>query len=582
MPLLARPGLVVGLAGILLLQPAAPVEGTIRASRQALRSNLLVSDGRVVFVQAMGTLTVLDLETGEVLLRKKPEQGFSYDIKLERSPYGVLMIDYRGITLLDEETFDPVWQAEGCKDAVADGDYVVSHDGNQTVRCREVRTGELCWTIEMEGGWHLLAAKGEAVVATPDIWDGRSALIVLELESGRTVLRHQAPPGVHWLQVYFDGALVYIVDGSSGPPRFKPEPGSVTTIDLQGEVVAKGDCSSPEVIPSSTERWNGRFFWDGKFFGHDGRVRPVYAHEPQTLVEYWRQERILPESLPSGVLVHAYDDKDVAGETGQLFQMIMPEGSWGVYAPHLGEDGFVYQITEAEGNLLLGSDEGHVECIDIESGRPQWLYAFPVIRWVRPEYNPHRMPPYLTQQAAEHREGAWKTKARCGSVPLPEGFDATSGRWSELRDSAEYEGRIVFDPRPDDPFPNLRVFFLWLAFYALLPIIGLPVLFLRRRAQPEAPGRAAAQRSGREGPGFASLAAWSLLLSLSPALGLLHYGRVSFAWTLALKAVFALGILCAAYGIVRLYLEKRWVAASVLAGILIAWVYLMRYPWWFA
>ena len=58
--------------------------------------------------------------------------------------------------------------------------------------------------------------------------------------------------------------------------------------------------------------------------------------------------------------------------------------------------------------------------------------------------------------------------------------------------------------------------------------------------------------------------------------------RTKFAWTLALKAVFALAILCAAYGVVRLYLQKRWVPGSVLAGVLIGWVYLMRYPWWFA
>jgi hypothetical protein len=65
-------------------------------------------------------------------------------------------------------------------------------------------------------------------------------------------------------------------------------------------------------------------------------------------------------------------------------------------------------------------------------------------------------------------------------------------------------------------------------------------------------------------------------------LGLLQYGRVSYSWTLALKVVFALAILCAAYGIVRLYVEKRWVAASALAGILIGWVSVMWFPWWFA
>ena len=578
-PWLPRPGLVVGLAGMALLLSAGPVHG-YTARRVALDSNILVYDGKVIFAQGTGSLTVLDLQTGEVLLRKKRQKDFWYSGTLEHCGEGVLMIDYSRIALLDEDTFDPLWQADKSYDAVADGNHVVSHDGDHTVSCRKVGTGELCWTVEMEAGWHVLAAKGKALVATPDFWDGRSALMVLDLQSGRRLLDHQAPPGVHWLQVYFDGERVYVVD--AGPPRFSAEPGTLTALNLQGKVVGKVDADSPEVVPSSTEHWNGRFFWDGKFFSHDGRVRPVYAHEPESLVEYWRREETFPESLPSGVFVRSYHVIDISGERGQLLQMIMSNKSWGVYAPHLDKDGYVYQVTEAEGKLLLGDSKGHMECLDVETGRPRWIYKFPLIRRTMSYSTPHGMPPYLTQQAAEYREGAWKMELACGSVPLPEDFDPASGRWSELRDSTEYAGRILFDPSPDDPFANLWVYFLWLAFYALLPIIGVPLLFLRTRGRAEAPERAAAQRSGRKGPGFASLAAWCLLLSFSPALGLLQYGRVSFAWTLALKVLFVLAILCAAYGVVRLYLEKRWAAASVLTAILIAWVYLMRYPWWFA
>jgi hypothetical protein len=261
--------------------------------------------------------------------------------------------------------------------------------------------------------------------------------------------------------------------------------------------------------------------------------------------------------------------------------MIMTQGSWKAYASHLGQRGGISCVCESQGKLLLGSSEGHVECLDMKTGRPEWIYMFPMISRTVSFSSPYGMPPYLTRQSAEYQRGVAELGLSCGSISLPDVFDATSARWADLRKSANYAARITIDPSPDDPFPGLRLIIAWLALYTLLPIIVLFLFLLARYLQRKQSDRIPPPLK-RGKLGLASFGILCLLLSVSPALGLLEYGRVSYSWTLALKIVFAMAILSAAYSIVRLFLQKRWVRASAIALILIGWVYLMRYPWWFA
>ena len=201
--------LTVALVAVLFLSGGRPLYGYTYA-RVALGSNILVDGERVIFAQGTGSLTVLDLETGNVLLRKKPASHFLYSGRLQKTNHGVLMMGYDRIALLDGRTFDIVWQAGGCHGAVMDGEYVVSHDGNHTVTGRNVHSGKVCWTTQMEGGWQLMAVNGKALVNTPDY--AQSTLLILDLETGRKLLRHQAPAGFRWLDVYFDGQRIYLVD----------------------------------------------------------------------------------------------------------------------------------------------------------------------------------------------------------------------------------------------------------------------------------------------------------------------------------------------------------------------------------
>src|SRR5207253_4125399 len=136
--------------------------------------------------------------------------------------------------LLDGHTFDIVWQAGGCHDAATDGEHVVSHDGNQTVSCRKVQSGKVCWTTQMGGGWQLTAVNGKALVNTPHYGQRQSALKILDLETGRELLNHQVPAAFHWLRVYFDGQRLYVLDdGGMKGEWHESEPRKLQTVDLQ-------------------------------------------------------------------------------------------------------------------------------------------------------------------------------------------------------------------------------------------------------------------------------------------------------------------------------------------------------------
>jgi outer membrane protein assembly factor BamB len=537
------------------------------STQVALDSNLLVDGDRVIFAQGTGSLTVLDLETGKVLLRKRPKEGFSFSGRLENSAHGVLMLSYDRIFLLDRSTFDPVWQARKCYDTAVDGEYLVSHDGDHTVTCRIAQSGKVCWTVDLEGGWHVVAAKGKALVAATDVLNGRSALLLLDLQTGRKLARKDAPSGARWLQAYFDGDRIFVVDNESSEPYVR-QPGTIMTLDLQGNTVAKVRYSSHEIMPITNEHWNGCsiFIWNDKYFAPNGQVRPLSANESKELIESPKQNEFNPILLASGTFGER-QCQDVNGETGELLHMMLPKGSWKAYAPYLGQQGRMVLGTEAQGRLLLGDSEGHVECMDIATGRPHWLYMFPVINQTVMYSVPYGMPPYLTERAAAYRQSARKTSASCGSIIMPPGFDPASSKWSDLRKSAKYAGQIVADPDPDDPFSNLAWYRVWLAACGVLPMVGVAALLLARLARRKL---------------STPLVIWFLLFSLPPALGLLLYGRVSHLGTLALKVVFAAAILCAAYGAVQLYLARRWRAGFMCSLILVLWAYFMWYPWWFA
>jgi hypothetical protein len=367
------------------------------------------------------------------------------------------------------------------------------------------------------------------------------------------------------------------VDQKPDSPRSKPEPKQITVLNLAGQVREEIDCNSPDIMRTSGSDWNGCFFWKNTFFSRDGHVRPCYDNESENIL---KSTYFVQKSLPNGVVLSRHE-KDASGKAGTMLQMISSKKAWGVYVSHLGERGRIEDVSESKGKLLLGSSEGQVECLDIETGRARWIYVFPVISETQSFSSPYGLPPYLTQRADEYQRNIATMEISSGSVSLPKGFDIASANWSQMQRSANYEANVILDPSPDNPFPDFRPYYARLAILTLAPIFYL-LLFLfvlyRQRKRSKCDSSIPKKRQ----LGFACFGFLCLFMSALPAGGLLEYGRLSCAWTMALKAVFALLVLGAAFSAIKLLCQHRWAKASLLVGVLLGWLYFAWFPWWFA
>lgn len=133
--------------------------------------------------------------------------------------------------------------------------------------------------------------------------------------------------------------------------------------------------------------------------------------------------------------------------------------------------------------ILIGTAEGHVECVDAQTGHSQWINVFPADTKVLSYTSPNGLPPYLDELMKAHRAYQEKESVLRGLCVLP--ADAVEiANLDALIQRAPFV-RTVFDPSPIDPYayvPALR----WKAWTAVLVgatgliLIGAVLLPARR------------------------------------------------------------------------------------------------------
>lgn len=82
--------------------------GTQYRTPLAVETNLLVYDGKVAFIGYPSGLTILDVRTGQPILRQQRGDEFRGVESLQKCSTGILIVGYRNTSLVDATSFQPI------------------------------------------------------------------------------------------------------------------------------------------------------------------------------------------------------------------------------------------------------------------------------------------------------------------------------------------------------------------------------------------------------------------------------------------------------------------------------------------
>ena len=154
---------------------------------------VLVAQGRVYFSQADESLTCLDLATGRVIIRARPDTAFG---TLSDSDAGILQLGWQKSALLNRDTLEPVWEAKAYLQAQLHQGRLFGYDARGIAVCRDPRDGRIVWRYELPNnndGWEDMALSANRALLFPR-GRGQTPAVVLDLVSGREVAVLRARP----------------------------------------------------------------------------------------------------------------------------------------------------------------------------------------------------------------------------------------------------------------------------------------------------------------------------------------------------------------------------------------------------
>jgi len=424
-------------------------------------SNFVIHADRVYFAQSDDSLTILDLETGEVVLRKK---GLWPARTIEWTESGILVQSYRGTAMLAPSTLDVIWQAENRHGWIIPGQRLIVRDGNGLVECRQLATGSIVWSYSLPGALELTARGGHLLVFRSAVYEGRNgvpAVVLLDLATGKEALHKTTPPGVHYIETFFDGERIYLAAGTytgehtpnitrydKGRPSARFE--QLLIWDLNGSEIES--IPTPESLRNDRlQLYHEPFTLEGKTFvrgavydsnegiPHEtmgfGELVPnkIPIEDPKTVFTRFAVEGGALTMRPASILreMHYPDKLPVT------ISLESEHHRWTGRLPYLPSPGTLFAVGSTADRILLGSNLGHVECIETATGRSLWMYVFPTIRRAlsASTWGP---PPDRATAAAQYERDNRDLKPSSGMV---------------LDGSTEpSQPKIVIDPVPTNPF----------------------------------------------------------------------------------------------------------------------------------
>lgn len=441
---------------------------------EGVTCNLLTVDNRLLFTQADDGLTVLNIKTGAVVTRLKDRK---YRGTLTLTEHGILMTHATQVVLLDRAELKPIWEVEHYGGTIlSEGRVVINR--LDALECRDQRDGHRYWSYACPSHTDIKLIGHRLVVSDGGYGGDKPMVAVLDFRTGRVLLRLEPPTGVRYGRVFIDGDRVYVERFAKGRPRRTFE--GIWIWDISGKEI--GAIKAPPEL-STGPMYDGRTIYclGNMTFSADGRVWPAsekeIAAEAETRAKANEDDLCLgdtvwTEQIPSGEVVSDtlyLQDRDWV----VWIELRSSRGGWTGVLPYL--ESSVLKAAEAEGKLFIGTSYGHVECIDMATGKSLWVYVFPMLNRTASCSWQRGHPPRYAESAAAFR--SWRPKARSvtGMRLLPPGVPLEVENVTQLL-SPPHTGpkpAVILDPDPMNPLAMLPVF-LWIAWSgALFPLACL-------------------------------------------------------------------------------------------------------------
>ena len=511
-------------------------------------SNFLADQARVFFVQADGSLTVLRLETGEVVTRKK---GSFFRATLRRVKSGILLSTHERIALLNPDTLEQVWETRLSYAPNVVDNRLVSYDGNGLIECRDMQNGSALWSYNLPGALEIVAQDEKVLIHRAATYGGLPTTVLLDLITGKELFRKEPPANIHYGSVFFDGTNIYLTTGSFTNKRSDAKLDKLTVWNVSGADV--------EVLPVPPEPRDGFGYrtsiaLDGKIFAQ-GRVWPSETRdgEPESRIGGGRApsetaitgggERIGWEfPLSDGTLkilaTESQGQRDIELQPVRI-RLNTAGARWQGALEYLRDGGAVTVVGEAGGKILLGTNLGHVECVDKVSGKSQWVYVFPTLRHTM-SYSSHGMPPTMATAARIYRR---ENERR----PPPTGL--------QVDGAAPNIPTVVYDPSPANPFKNLPLYLAYVWSGAIIPSLFLI-------------WSCVSVRSLRYDVRIFGFFSACVLVGLT--LLFFEFGRVSVSSSIALRLSMIVAFGAGFVFTRQLYVRRNWASAILLGLVLTA------------
>ncbi|MEA3402802.1 MAG: PQQ-binding-like beta-propeller repeat protein [Armatimonadota bacterium] len=505
--------------------------------------NIVVADGRAFFWQPCGSLTAIEIATGDVAVRKTDED---LDGRLMAYETGIALRDTESLVVCDSDV-NKLWSADGVVSAGVGEGYVVYNDETGRLTCRRASSGAQLWTRQFPGRLQIVIRRGMMLVfrsGTTDEFSQR--LVVLGADTGEAMLEANPPAGRTWLWASLLEQRVYVAL-SRGDDE---EHATLAILDVDGSTI-----SSHTATFSAAAKDPAHWAWtfDRKVLTVDG-VRPL---PPGFSDERLRQRfgYYLLYPIAPGLLIIGEPE---GGDVESRFHSVRSQ--WCGRAPQLLNPLSVEAVASAEDAILVGSTLGQVECIDADTGLSRWVYLFPVL-YGASYFAPFVPPPYYAERAAEFRRENAKRTAH--ATVLVE----RNGR--PVAPHQRATPRVVRDPEPCDPFTDLPLLLTMAWACAVSPFALLGFGF--RRGQ------------WSEGSAVALGYAAAIVMAL-PCLGLLTFWNLALSSTVGVVASAGLLWLIGLWGLMSAAMDRRWLAGAGLAAIIAVetWFFIGTFAWaWF-